>query len=140
MAHIPHPAILPYLPGSLLRSLHRDICRTRGSRWGCKCPASSFIRYHPWTTLLTYHASVLQEFKARGFRFAKGWADPYYRGKTLDPWTPDDLQPTLLAATYPEHTPEYYRISLSRALQRLKTGNWLPEDHLRLSQAPRAIP
>ena len=34
--HLPHPAILPYLPSPLLRSLHRDLCRSRGSRWGAK--------------------------------------------------------------------------------------------------------
>ena len=138
--HLPHPAILPYLPGPLLRSLHRDLCSLRGQRWGTPNPTSPFIRYHPWTTLLTYHAQVLQEFRARGFRFAKGWSSPYYRGRTTAPWTPDDLVPTLLTSSYPEHTPEYYRQSLHRALQRLQRGNWLPEDHLRLSQAPRAIP
>jgi len=139
VSYLHHPAILPYLPSPLLRSLHRDLCSLRGQRWGTPNPTSSFIRYHPWTTLLTYHAQVLQEFKARGFRFAKGWSSPYYRGRTTAPWTPDDLVPTLLTSSYPEHTPEYYRQSLHRALQRLQRGKWLPEDHLRLSQAPRAV-
>jgi len=147
MPHLYSPSLIPYLPSPLLRSLHRDLCKIRGSAWGSKCPGANYVRYAPWTTLLGYHAQVLKEFKVRKFRFAKGWADPYYRGRNTAPWEQDEVSPTLLTSPYPEHTPEYYAHSLNRALERInrpqgtakgaKAPTWSQDDILRLHSAPK---
>ena len=139
MSFLPHPALIPHLPGPLLRALHRDVCSLRGRRWGCPCPGAPYLRYASWQQLLGYHARVLQEFRVRGYRFQAAWISPHYRGRKVKPWTPDDFTPSLLFAPFDAHTPEYYVLSRQRALKRLQRGNWTPEDTLRLHASPKAI-
>ena len=139
MSFLPHPALIPHLPGTLLRALHRDVCSLRGRRWGCPCPGAPYLRYSSWQQLLGYHAQILQEFKVRGYRFQAAWTSPHYRGRKVPPWAQDDFTPSLLVAPFDAHTPEYYTRSRERAVKRLQRGNWLPEDTLRLYASPRCI-
>ena len=136
MPHLHHYALIPYLPGQTLRNLHRDICQLRGARYGTPNPQSPYVLFSPWSTLLGYHAQVLQEFKARGYRFAPNWTNPNYRGKRLPPWEAQEA--TILVRPYPEHTPDHYTRSL--ALLEAKSHKYTPEDLYRLKTAPRAIP
>lgn len=146
MPHIHHPALIPYLPNLLLRALHRDICRIRGTAWGSKCPGAQYVRYHPWSFLVGYHAKVLHEFHVRGFKFAKGWADPFYRGRTVAPWDRDEVTITLLGTAYPEHNDAQYTKSLHRVLNRVNVPHapkrapvWTDEDLHRLHCAPTEL-
>lgn len=139
MSYLWSPDLLPYLPSPLLRSLHRDVCRLRGSRYGTKSPLSPYLKYSTWSQLIGYHAQVLREFRSRGYKTAKGWHDPYYRGRSVPAWTPEEVHIPILHDSFPEHTPDYYQKSLHRALKRLQRGSWLPEDTYRLQTAPRAI-
>lgn len=137
MSFLPHPALLPYVPGSILRSLHRDVCRLRGSRWGTPNPGAPYVKSGTWLQLISYHAAVLTEMRSRGFRFARLWADPSYRGRTISRW--DDLAPSLLASCYQEHDAAYYSRSKARMARRIGKGtHWTPDDLIRFQTAPEA--
>jgi uncharacterized protein (TIGR02328 family) len=131
-----HPRIFPYIPGPILRSLHRDICRTRGARWGTKCPNAPYTKSGTWLQLVSYHAEILREMRARGYRFQRQWTDPSYRGRKHDKWP--DLQSSLLPIPYVDHNEAHYIRSLKALEARVARGShWTHEDRQRLSRAPR---
>lgn len=135
MSFLPHPAILPYTPGPILRSLHRDLCRLRGKRWGAPNPGAPYVKSGTWLQLISYHAEVLKEMRQRGNRFQAAWADPTYRGRNIANW--DTPQASLLAQKYHEHDKAHYSRSKARLEARVRKGaSWTTDDLLRLSTAP----
>ena len=129
MPHLPHPQILPYIPGRLLLAIHRDICRLRGSRFGCPNPGAPYTTIRPLSYLLHYHAQVLREFTARGYRYAQGWANPVYRGRRIAAW--EAVEGVLMASPYPEHTQEYLKASTALIEAKITKGKFGQEDRIR---------
>ena len=129
MPFLPSSELLPYIPGRLLVALHRDLCRMRGSRYGCPCPSAPYVMVRPMRYLLAYHGQVLLEFRNRGYRFFEKWTDPCYRGRRLPAW--EAVQGVLVPEPYPEHGPAHLRASTAFLEARIAKGRFTPEDLLR---------
>lgn len=131
-----HSQLLPYLPGSLLRSTHLVLCSLRGKCWGSQAQKLRFVSMHSWKRLHAYHVQVLQEMRCRGYRSAPRWQFPGYRGRNIAPWPPEPREDGNYSPAYPEHTPQAYVDSLALLRRKLASSKWSPEDRIRLESAP----
>lgn len=133
------PALLPYLPGPLLRSTHLVVCSLRGKCWGSQATKLRFVSMHSWRRLHAYHLHVIREMAHRGYKTAPRWKFPGYRGRKLSPWPQEAQEQTIGAQGYPEHTPTAYTDSLALLRRKAAGANWSPEDRIRLEMAPERI-
>lgn len=134
-----HPQLLPYLPGSLLRSTHLVLCSLRGKCWGSQAQKLRFVSMHSWKRLHAYHVQVLQEMRCRGYKTAPRWQFPGYRGRKISPWPPEPRECGDQSLAYPEHTPRAYGDSLALLRRKVSSSKWSPEDRIRLESAPLTL-
>lgn len=134
------PALLPFLPGPLLRSTHLVVCSLRGKCWGSQASKLRFVSMHSWSKLHAYHLLVLKEMASRGYNTAPRWKFPGYRGRKLPPWPQEPQEQAIGPQGYPEHGSTAYRDALA-LLRRKATGagNWTTEDRIRLYMAPERV-
>ena len=134
------PALLPFLPGPLLRSTHLVVCSLRGKCWGSQATKLRFVSMHSWTKLHAYHLHVIREMAYRGYNTAPRWKFPGYRGRKLSPWPLDPQGPATSTQGYPEHGSKAYTDSLA-LLRRKAAGvsKWTTEDRIRLEMAPERV-
>lgn len=133
------PALLPFLPGPLLRSTHLVVCSLRGKCWGSQAPKLRFVSMHSWARLHAYHLHVIREMGHRGYNTAPRWKFPGYRGRKVSPWPLDPQGPATDTQGYPEHGPKAYTDSLSLLRRKATGSNWTPEDRIRLEMTPERI-
>lgn len=81
-----HDRLIQLLPRQQLLGQHRECCALRGNGWGRKHATVDYVfRYSP-AFLVAYHFLVMKEMDARGYRHAKAWDEPSYRGAKCPPW------------------------------------------------------
>lgn len=125
-----HTNIIPALPRQLLLALHRDICAIRGNSWG-KC-----ARFLTWPQLYQYHTTVMGEMERRGWKPAKVWKRPGWRGRKCAPirdsWVDEITKGRSNRYDAPAF-PETQQHADVEALQKwARKGRISPEDYLRV--------
>lgn len=117
-----HESLIPYLPRQQLLGQHRECCALRGKGWGKPHSTVNYVFEHTRVDLAMYHARVMREMEARGYKPNRAWYSFEYRGSNCPPDSKKDVSLMLRKANlwhipvYPEHNKEY----LQECLENLK--------------------
>lgn len=77
---LPHPNLIKEVPGELLTSLHRSVCKIRSNPWKDPTPQSWYYNLS-WSTMFWYHKQILIEMQRRGFSPDRKWFNGEYHGR-----------------------------------------------------------
>ena len=99
-----HDQLIPFLPRQQLLGQHRECCALRGNGWGRKHATVDYVFRHSPAFLVAYHFQVMAEMDVRGYKHAKEWDKPSYRGAKCLPWEELIVE---FAMRYLEHDKTY---------------------------------
>lgn len=132
-----HPEIIPALPDSLLRALHRDICALRGVKWGLPSARVKHLWNHPFAMLSNYHKKILREMVGREWSPDTRWLIPGYRGRKRKMLPPEECCWDGDPRPFPEHNAKFLekckRVLHTRVLE--SPGKWSEKDLARVAKA-----
>ena len=117
-----HEDLIKHLPRMQLLGQHRECCALRGRGWGKPHATVNYVFHYSPYKLFQYHQQVMEEMKRRGYKPAKEWESPLYRGNHCSSYESLETM-SLTVPIYPEHNVDY----LIECLDNLKAKNVLIE-------------
>ena len=113
-----HEALIKHLPRLQLLGQHRECCALRGRGWGKPHATVNYVFHYSPYKLFQYHLWIMEEMKRRGYKPAKEWENPLYRGNHCSSYESLERVP-LTKPIYQEHDADY----LIECLNNLKAKN-----------------